>query len=125
VLSKFQGEGFGLACATNKPEAFTVPLLRKLGLSAYFDQVVSGDSLSRKKPDPMPLRHICRRFGVAHTSVVMVGDSISDIHAARAASMPVICVSYGYNQGLDLTKARPDAIIDSFSELPDLIQYLH
>lgn len=123
VLGKLRKEGFGLACLTNKPEVFTKPLLRTLGLYDYFGQVVSGDSLPQKKPDPMALHYICEQFDAPHHAVVMVGDSMSDIQAAQAAQMPIICVSYGYSQGMDLTKARPDAIIDSFKELPDLVEY--
>lgn len=123
VLSELRETGFRLGCVTNKPENFTTPLLTRLRLDRYFDLVVAGDSLPKKKPDPLPLQYVCRRFDAAHDTVIMVGDSISDIHAAQAAKMPVVCVSYGYNQGMDLTKARPDAIIDSFAELTDLVIY--
>ena len=123
VLGKLQNEGFRLACLTNKPEAFTKPLLTTLGLYDYFEHVISGDNLPKKKPDPMPLNYICKRFDAPHHAVVVVGDSMSDIRAAQAARMPIICVSYGYNQGVDLTKACPDAIIDSFKDLPDLVEY--
>lgn len=121
VLNTLRDNGYLLACVTNKPERFTCPLLKELELLGYFAQVVSGDTLAVKKPDPLPLRHICDRFGITPRQAVLVGDSVTDINAARAAAMPVICVSYGYNQGLDLTKYEPDAIIDSFRELSSLI----
>lgn len=123
VLEKLRTTGFHLGCVTNKPESFTTPLLAKLHLDHYFELVVCGDSLPKKKPDPMPLQYMCRRFDASHDTVIMVGDSMSDVQAAQAAKMPVVCVSYGYGQSLDLTKARPDAIIDSFTELTDLIEY--
>jgi phosphoglycolate phosphatase len=122
VLDKLKSVGFDLACLTNKPEAFTLPMLRTLNLDRYFGQVVAGDTLPKKKPDPMGLYHICRELDVACEAGVMVGDSISDIRAAQAAGIPVVCVSFGYNQGMDLTTAHPDAIIDSFAELPELIE---
>jgi len=124
VLDVFKSSGFRLACLTNKPEKFTTPILRALELDRYFELVVAGDSLPVKKPDPLPLYHIFERMGVPISSGVMVGDSVSDIHAAQAAGMPVICVSFGYNQGLDLTKANPDAIIDSFADLSELIELI-
>ncbi len=123
VLGELRQSGFRLGCVTNKPQSFTEPLLTALGLDHYFELVVSGDSLPKKKPDPMPLVYMCRQFDAMHDAVIMVGDSPSDIRAARAAKMPVICVSYGYNQGIDLTKAGPDAIIDSFKELTELVKY--
>ena len=124
VLDGFRSSGFHLACLTNKPETFTTPILEALNLNHFFDVVVAGDSLPVKKPDPLPLQHIFDRMQLPVSSGVMVGDSISDIHAAQAAGMPVICASFGYNQGLDLTKANPDAIIDSFAELPELIELI-
>lgn len=124
VLEELKAAGFRLACLTNKPETFTTPILEFLNLDRFFEMVVAGDSLPRKKPDPLPLYHIFERLGLPLSSGVMVGDSISDIRAAQAAGMPVICVSFGYNQGLDLTKVGPDAIIDSFAELPALIDQI-
>ena len=122
VLGEFATGGFRLACLTNKPETFTSPILEALGLHSFFEIVVAGDTLPKKKPDPLPLTHIFEHLGLPLSSGIMIGDSISDIRAAQSAGMPVICVSFGYNQGLDLTKANPNAIIDSFAELPALIE---
>jgi phosphoglycolate phosphatase len=124
VLGQFKEAGVPMACLTNKPQRFTAPILQSLHLDRYFDVVVAGDTLPVKKPDPRPLRYIVERLGIPVDGGVMVGDSISDIHAAQAAGMPVICVSFGYNQGLDLTEASPDAIIDCFAELPDIIEFV-
>lgn len=120
-LERLRAAGFALACITNKAEAFTLPLLKNLGLYKYFELVLSGDSLPKQKPDPLPLAHACRHFGIAPERGVLVGDSANDVQAARAAGMPVICVSYGYNHGHDIRAAGPDAVIDSLADLP---QYL-
>ncbi len=122
ALEELSQRGFRLACVTNKPERFTGPLLDALKLTHYFEAVVCGDSLAEKKPHPLPLVHLCKQTGVRVEQAVLVGDSVNDIKAARAAGMPVICVSYGYNQGVDLVKLEPDAIIDSFKELSGLLQ---
>ena len=124
VLDQLKTRGFKLACLTNKAETFTIPLLHTLRLYRYFDLVIAGDSLSTKKPDPRPIYHILREFDIPGEASVMVGDSVSDIQAAQAAGIPVICVSFGYNQGMDLTRAHPDAIIDSFAQLPELFEYV-
>jgi phosphoglycolate phosphatase len=120
-LDQLTAQGFALACITNKAEAFTLPLLKDLGLYKYFRLVLSGDSLPRQKPDPLPLHHACRHFGITPDHGVLVGDSSNDVEAARAAGMPVICVTYGYNHGHDIRDARPDAVVDSLLEVP---QYL-
>jgi phosphoglycolate phosphatase len=122
ALIELKARGFRLACVTNKPQAFTEPLLEELELDGFFESVISGDSLAKKKPDPLPLRHICDLFGIAPRDAVLVGDSVNDVKAAKAAGMAVICVTYGYNQGLDLTKFDPNAIIASFKELTDILQ---
>lgn len=109
-----------LACITNKPHAPAVDLLAHLALLDVFELVLGGDSLPRRKPDPLPLRHACSKLGVATRLSVFVGDSINDVAAARAAGMRVACVSYGYNHGRDISEAGPDAVIDSLDELAAL-----
>lgn len=115
------GEGFKLGCVTNKAARFTEPLLKDLGIYDDFAIVVSGDTLPVKKPDPGPLLHVAEYFGVDPGRAMMLGDSISDVKAARAAGFQVTCVSYGYNHGVDIREAEPDAVIDSFTELAAIL----
>ncbi len=120
-LERLKAGRFSLACITNKAEAFTLPLLKDLDLFKYFQLILNGDSLPRQKPDPLPLTHACRHFGITPEHGVLVGDSSNDVQAARAAGMPVICVTYGYNHGHDIRDSHPDAVVDSLAEVP---QYL-
>lgn len=120
-LEFLRGAGYKLGCVTNKPAAFTEPLLKDMGIYDYFQLVVSGDTLPVRKPDPRPLLYAADFFQVDPTHALMVGDSISDVKAARAAGFQVICVSYGYNHGQDIRDARPDAVIDSMAQLADLL----
>jgi phosphoglycolate phosphatase len=112
--------GFTLGCITNKAAQFTEPLLHTLGLDGYFRITISGDTLPKKKPDPMPLLHACEHFGTPAENALMLGDSVSDVKAARAAGFQIVCVSYGYNHGNDIREANPDAVIDSLTELEAL-----
>ncbi|MCP4993612.1 MAG: phosphoglycolate phosphatase [Gammaproteobacteria bacterium] len=107
-----------LGCVTNKAEQFTLPLLKALGIYEDFSIVVSGDSLPKKKPDPMPLLHAADKFGASPDECLMVGDSVSDVKAARNAGFHVVCVPYGYNHGNDIHDAEPDSVIDSLADLP-------
>jgi phosphoglycolate phosphatase len=118
ALERLSATGFSLACITNKAEAFTAPLLKQLDLYKYFKLVLSGDSLPKQKPDPLPLLHACRHFGITPDHGVLVGDSSNDVQAARAAGMPVICVTYGYNHGHDIRDSHPDAVVDSLTDVP-------
>jgi phosphoglycolate phosphatase len=111
-----------LACVTNKSGRFTAPLLEQLGLAGYFAQVVAGDTLPRKKPDPAQILHACAAFGVAPREMLVIGDSVNDAEAARAAGCPVFCVTYGYNEGHDVRSLDVDAIVPSLIEAAALIR---
>ena len=121
-LEQLRAMRLRLACITNKAARYTLPLLKHMGLSPYFDLVVSGDTLARKKPDPMQLAHICTAFALAPAAVLMIGDSANDALAARAAGCPVLCVSYGYTEGGDVHDLDCDAIVDSLSEAADMLE---
>jgi phosphoglycolate phosphatase len=121
-LDHLTAEGYPLGCVTNKAAQFTEPLLRDLGIRDAFGIVISGDSLPRKKPDPLPLLHAAEHFGVRPEDALMVGDSVSDVKAARAAGFGIVCMSYGYNHGRDIREAEPDAVMDSLVELRDLLE---
>lgn len=116
-LIRLQSIGIRLACVTNKPERFTRPLLKAHGLDPYFEVVLGGDSLPRKKPDPLPLRHCCEAFGVLPEALLYCGDSAIDVAAARAAGSPVVCVPYGYTGGRDVRDLGADAIVPTVLEL--------
>lgn len=111
-----------LACVTNKAGRFTQPLLERMRLAPYFAQVIAGDTLPRKKPDPMPLLHACREFGIRPADMLMIGDSLNDAEAARSAGCPVFCVNYGYNEGRDVRELDIDAIVPSLLEATRLIR---
>ncbi|MDA8382880.1 MAG: phosphoglycolate phosphatase [Betaproteobacteria bacterium] len=120
-LEAMRSGGLRLACVTNKAEKFTRPLLRDTGLAGYFEAVVSGDSLPRKKPDPMPLLHVAQTFGVAPGELLLIGDSVNDVEAARAAGMRVFCVPYGYNRGQDVRELDADAVVRDVAQAATLI----
>jgi phosphoglycolate phosphatase len=111
-----------LACVTNKAERFTRALLEQLEMARAFEQVIAGDTLPQKKPDPQPLLHACKGFGIAPRDMLMIGDSANDVEAARAAGCPVFCVDYGYNEGRDVRELDVDAIVASLIEATRLIE---
>ncbi|MCK5896713.1 MAG: phosphoglycolate phosphatase [Cocleimonas sp.] len=111
-----------VGCVTNKDERFTVPILTDLGIIDEFEIIISGDTLAKKKPDPLPLLHAAQQLGVDPQHSLMLGDSKSDVKAARAANFAIICMSYGYNHGEDIHHYNPDSVIDSMVELRDLVK---
>jgi phosphoglycolate phosphatase len=120
-LDMLKAAGYPLGCVTNKAAQFTEPLLRDIGVFDDFAIVISGDTLLRKKPDPEPLLHAAGFFGVAPQDSLMIGDSVNDVRAARAAGFQIVCVSYGYNHGMDIREARPDAVIDTLTGILPLL----
>lgn len=121
-LDYLKTTGIKIGCITNKAEQFTHPLLKDLGIWDEFEIVISGDTLEKKKPDPLPLLHGARELGANPENSLMLGDSTSDVKAARAAGFAIICMSYGYNHGEDIHDSNPDAVIDSMAELKSLIK---
>jgi len=120
-LNYLKQQGYRLGCVTNKPIAFTLPLLEAMGIADFFDLTIGGDQVEKIKPDPQPLLMAAEKLRVDPKQAVMLGDSVSDVMAARAAGMPIICVSYGYNHGQDIRSHDPDAVIDSLAQLKTLI----
>ncbi len=121
-LRCMQEKGLPLACITNKIERFTLPLLRDTGLLDFFTLVLSGDSLPERKPSPLPLRHACSHFGIPAETLLLIGDSLNDTQAARAAGCPVFCVPYGYNRGQNVAELNPDAVTPSLLDACALIR---
>lgn len=116
-LQKLQGAGWPMACLTNKPLSFALPLLKAKGLDGYFAQVFGGDSFERKKPDPLPLLKTCEALGTAPARTLMLGDSSNDAQAARAAGCPVVLVTYGYNHGQPVQSVDANGYVGSLAEL--------
>ena len=114
-LDTMRAAGFRLGCITNKVERYTTPLLAGVGLAKYFEIVLAGDTLPEKKPHPMPLLHAAKFFGVPIEQLLLIGDSLNDTLAARAAGCPVFCVPYGYNHGEPVETLDLDAVIANLS----------
>lgn len=112
-----------IGCVTNKAAQFTLPILKDLGIADYFEIVICGDTLAKKKPDPLPLLHAAEQLAVQPQNSLMLGDSMSDVKAARAAGFSIICMSYGYNHGEDIRDYHPDAVVDRMDEIKQLIDW--
>jgi phosphoglycolate phosphatase len=116
-LRGLKSRGLVLACLTNKPTAFALPLLEAKGLAGFFTHAFGGDAFERKKPDPLPLLKTCEALGLAPARTLMIGDSSNDAAAARAAGTPVVLVTYGYNHGEPVRDVDADGFVDSLADL--------
>ncbi len=122
VLDRLGAQGVRLAVCTNKLEAPTRSLLDALGWTSHFSAIVGGDTLPQRKPDPEHLRETIRRAGGGRA--VMVGDSIVDVATARAASVPVVAVGFGYADR-PVEALGADFVIDDYAELAEALTKLH
>lgn len=120
-LQAFKSQGLRLACVTNKPLAFTLPLLEKKGLMSFFELIYGGDSFPHKKPHPFPMLQVCRDFDLAPSQVLAIGDSSNDAQAARAAGCPVLIVPYGYNHGEAVQTIESDGIVETLLSAAQII----
>lgn len=110
-----------LAVVTNKRRYLTMPILEGLGIARFFSQVVGGDGPLARKPSPEPLISVCEAEGIPPGESLMVGDSPTDVAAARAAGISVCGVTYGYKPVEVIRAAGPDYVIDTFSEMLELV----
>jgi len=108
---------------TNKAAWLTEPLLEELGLRARFACVVSGDTLTERKPHPLPLLHAATLAGVAPGDCIYVGDAQRDVQAAHGAGMPALVANYGYLlPGEDTTAWGGDAYLNAPMDLLDWLR---
>jgi phosphoglycolate phosphatase len=124
-LVAMRDAGLKLACVTNKPHRFAVELLQQYGLLGYFSVVIGGDSLPKKKPDPLPMLTACAELQVAPEATVAIGDSENDALAGRAAGMATLTVPYGYNHGQAVQTIKSDGIVASLLEAAKAIAAHH
>jgi phosphoglycolate phosphatase len=120
ALESLADAGITLCCVTNKASTFALPLLAAARLRQFFAFTLSPGCEEDRKPSPNLLLAACSRLGVSPEEMLYVGDSRTDIVAARAAGCRAVAVSYGYNHGLPLEEIRPDGIITSLTELVSL-----
>jgi len=120
TLTALAAAGHRLAVCTNKLEWLSKRLLAKLDLADRFAAICGQDTFGMQKPDPEMFRLTVRRAGGDPARAIMVGDSRTDVHTARAASVPVIAVDFGYSD-VPIATLRPDRIISTFADLPAAI----
>lgn len=121
ALEVLENAGLALCCVTNKESRFAMPLLEAAGLRARFATTLCADRPEDRKPSPNMLRAACEQLGgVEPRHLLYIGDSPSDIAAARALNCRVVAVNYGYSAHQVLAEARPDSIVGSLTRITTL-----
>jgi phosphoglycolate phosphatase len=122
MLVRLRDEGFRMAIVTNKATRFVRPHLDKAGILRFFDAIVGGDDAHAKKPDPAPIVMAAQRLGVPVSRMLMVGDSVNDAQAARAAGCPVVLLPHGYNEGEPVHVLDCDGVVPSLAAVADCVR---
>lgn len=109
--------GYPLALLSNKGEELSRIVLRGLGLDRWFREILGGDSLPTRKPDPAGLRLVAQRLGVAPASLLMVGDTRIDAETARNAGCPFVLVEWGFPRPPGIESLQADLRVERAEEL--------
>ena len=123
TLQLLRHRGYRTAICTNKLQQATLTVLNGLGLIDLFDAVAGGDRYAVRKPDPGHLTGLARELGGSAARMAMIGDSENDAKAARAASVPLVLMRYGYARAAPETLGA-DAVLERFDELPAALDRL-
>ena len=101
LLERLRLRGDRLAVCTNKQEPQALRLLGSLGLAAFFTNVVGADTCGQRKPHPAPLLHAVGALGGTCGQALLIGDSLVDLHCARAAGIDCLLFTGGYGSGTE------------------------
>ena len=123
ALDRLAERGNRFAVCTNKLERLSLMLLRALDLADRFAAICGQDTFAVLKPDPEILYRTIAAAGGDRRSAIMIGDSPTDIHTARAARVPVIAVDFGYSER-PIAEYGPDRLISAFDQLPVAVSEL-
>lgn len=119
-LEQFKAAKVNLACVTNKPERFTLPLLAEIGIKNYFQFIASGETFAEMKPEPLPLLETAKIFAIEAKQALMVGDSVNDIQAGKRAGFKTALVPYGYLGKYTVDELNADYTVESIARLASL-----
>ncbi|MBO9430454.1 HAD-IIIA family hydrolase [Sulfitobacter sp. R18_1] len=123
AVAALKTAGYRVAVCTNKPEALAELLLTRLGVRDAFGAMLGADTLAVRKPDPEHLFETARRAGGDPAQCVLIGDSDTDRKTAKAAGVPCVLVTFGPS-GEDMAALEPEALLDDFADLPEVIERL-
>lgn len=121
AVETIKAHGGVVAVCTQKPEAITHKILVELGLEPYVDFAIGPESVTHRKPHPEPVLKVLAALGVAAPEALFVGDTASDMVAAKAAEVATVAVTYGYGSEDSLRAENPDYVVDSFSQVLQLV----
>ncbi|WP_039020180.1 HAD-IA family hydrolase [Halocynthiibacter namhaensis] len=116
AITELRQAGYAVGICTNKPEGLAETLLQRLGVRDLFDAMIGADTLSERKPHPMPLVECVKRLGGDISRTVLVGDTITDHNTSRAAGVASLLVTFGPD-GEKVKELQPDGLLWDYKDL--------
>jgi phosphoglycolate phosphatase len=123
VVARFDRLGLKQGVCTNKFERPSRMILEHLKLMPPIADLAGADTFPVRKPDPRHILMLVERMGRSPDRAVMIGDSIHDVHAAHAAGLPAVLVSWGYTT-IPASELGAEAVIERFDALPQALEQL-
>ena len=117
ALDQLKRSGVHLACVSNKEHRYAQRVLQGAGLAGFFELLLGGDSLAHKKPHRLVIDHVLQVLEGRADWAAHIGDSRTDVEAARNAGVAAWAVPYGYNAGEPIAAAEPQRIFDNLTEI--------
>ncbi len=122
AVRRLRARGDATGICTNKPEALAVKLMAAMGASDLFDALIGADTLAVRKPDPAPLLEAVARAGGDPARACLVGDTVTDRDAARAAGVPCILMAFAQDRAA-LGELEPAALLDGYDDLESAVDH--
>ena len=106
-----------IGCVTNKPARFAFELLHGAEIAEHFGTLIGGDTLAEKKPHALPVTTAIAALDGDAATTWMIGDSMTDMDAARAAGVRSAWVPYGYHRDATLATLAPTVALEQFADV--------
>ena len=120
AVEALKSNGMAVGICTNKPEGLAETLMTRLGVRDAFGSLIGADTLPTRKPDAAPYIAAVERAGGVVRQSCLIGDTVTDRDTARAVGVACVLVGFGPAGG-DMAALEPDAIIQHFDELPEVV----
>lgn len=123
AVEALKGDGYAVGICTNKPEGLAESLMQRLGVRDLFGSLIGADTLTERKPHPLPYRRAVELAGGHPDHSVLIGDTETDVKTARAAGRPIVLVEFG-PEGPGIARLRPNAMLPDYASLGTVVREL-
>lgn len=122
VLKELNKRGYNLAIGSTKISVHIAGVLEKMGWQSLIRAYLGADQVARVKPAPDIFLGLVENLPGDGGETIVVGDTVNDVLAARAAGLRSIAVKSPYGRAAELKESRPDIFVDKLLEILDILR---